>query len=102
MVAEALPVVLIPEQCAVTSVRFDVIHIGCPDVASFLQALHTQRMSLKVTSAGFVPRTAVASTSCGACFLRMEGTVLVTVFRAVGYELGTAGMPARCVWSARH
>ena len=39
-VTEALPVALIPEENAVPSVRFDVIHISCLDVASCLQTLH--------------------------------------------------------------
>jgi hypothetical protein len=35
-VAEALPVALIPEENAVSSVRLDVIHIGRLDIASLL------------------------------------------------------------------
>lgn len=101
-VTEALPVALIPEENTVSSVRLDVIHIGRLDVASLLQALHTQRMCLKVTLAGSVPCRSVASAACGACLLRVEGTVLVTVLRTVGNECGTAGMSARFVWSVRH
>lgn len=63
-VAEALPVALIPEENTVSSVRLDVIHIGRLDVAPLLQALHTQRMRLKVTLAGFVPCRAVAAAAC--------------------------------------
>ena len=101
-VAEALPVGLIPEENAVSSVRFDVIDISRLDVAALLQALHSQRMGLKVTLAGFVPRCAVASAACRACLLRVEGTVLFTVLRAVRNESRAAGMPARCVRSAWH
>ena len=101
-VAEALPVALIPEENTVSSVRLDVIHIGRLDVASLLQALHTQRICLKVTLAGSVPCRSVASAACGACLLRVEGTVLFTVLRTVGNECCTAGMPARCVRSAWH
>ena len=63
-VTEALPVALIPEENAVSSVRFDVIHIGRLDVAALLHALHTQRMCLKVTLACLVPCCAVASAAC--------------------------------------
>ena len=63
-VAEALPVALIPEENAVSSVRLNVIHISRLDVASLLQALHTQWMCLKVTLAGSVPCSAVASAAC--------------------------------------
>lgn len=47
-VAECLPVAPIPEQRQVTSVRFDVIHIGCLDVPAFLHALHAQRVCFQV------------------------------------------------------
>ena len=100
--AEALPVALIPEENAISSVRLNVIHIGRLDVASLLQALHTQRMGLKVTLAGFVPCSAVASAACGSCVLRVEGTVLVTVLGTVRNERCTAGMPAWCLWSDWH
>lgn len=82
-VTEALPVALVPEENTVSSVRLDVIHIGRLDVASLLQAFHTQWVCFKVALAGSVPCCTVASTSCGACFLRMEGTVLLTVLRTV-------------------
>ena len=101
-VAEALPVALIPEENAVSSVRFDVIHIVRLNVAALLHALHTQRMCLKVTLAGSVPCDTIASAACGACLLRVEGTVLFTVLRTVGNECGTAGMSAWAIWSLRH
>ena len=63
-VAEALPIALIPEQCVVTTVRSDVIDIGCPDVVTFLHALHTQWVRFKVTLACFVPCTAIAAATC--------------------------------------
>ena len=101
-VTEALPVALIPEEHAVSSVRLNVIDIGRLDVAALLHALHTQRMCLKVTLAGSVPCRAVATAACGACLLRVEGSVLVTVLRTVWNKRCTAGMPARCVRSAGH
>ena len=101
-VAETLPVVLIPEENTVSSVRLDVIHIGRLDVASLLHALHTKRMRLKVTLACLVPSGAVSSAACGACVLRMEGTVLAALLGAVWYELRTAGVTAWCLWSAWH
>ena len=63
-VAEALPVAPVPEENTVSSVRFDVIDIGRLDVASCLHALHTQRIRFKVTLAGSVPCSAVASAAC--------------------------------------
>ena len=99
---KALPIVLIPEQNAVTSVRFDVIHISRLDVAAFLHAFHTQRMGRKVTLACFVPCTSVAAVTRRACFFWVERAVLFTVFRTVGYERCTAGVLAWCIGSAWH
>ncbi len=101
-VAKALPVTLIPEENAVSSVGLDMIDIGRLDVAPLLQALHTQRVRLKVTLACLVPCCSVAAASSGACVLRMEETVLVAVLDAVGHERRTAGMTAWCLWSAWH
>jgi len=101
-VTEALPVALIPEQYAVTSVRFDVIDIGRLDITPLLHALHTQWVRLKVTLAGSVPCRSVASAACGTCVLRVEGTMLVTILGAVGNERSTAGVSAWCLWSAWH
>lgn len=100
--AKALPVVLIPEEDLVSSVRNDMIHISSFNIPTFFQALHAQRMGFKVTLACFVPSAVVASASCGACFLWVEGTVFVTVLRAIGNKCCTAGVLARCVWSAWH
>lgn len=101
-VTEALPVALIPEENTVSSVRLDVINIGCLNVATCLHALHTQRMRFKVMLAGSVPSHAVPSASSGACVLRVESTVFVTVLGAVWYKRRTTGMPARRLWSAWH
>ena len=101
-VTETLPVALIPEENAISSVRLDVINIGRLDITPLLHALHTQRMRLKVTLAGFVPCCTIASAACGASVLRVEGTVLVTVLGTVWNERCTAGMSAWCLWSAWH
>ena len=101
-VAEALPVALMPEQHVVSPMRFDVIHIGRLDISSFLHALHTQRVRFQITLTGFVPCGTVASTACGACLLRMEGTMLLTVFCSVRNKCCTAGMLAWRVGSVGH
>lgn len=46
--AESLPVVLVPEQLLITTVRNDVIHHRCPDKPAVLHALHTQRMGFEI------------------------------------------------------
>ena len=59
--AQGLPVAPVPEELLVTTVRNDVIHVRRLNVPSFLHALRTQRMRLKVLLPGFLPRTAIAS-----------------------------------------
>ena len=71
-VTEALPVALIPEENAVSSVRLDVIDIGRLDIASCFQTLHAQRMFFKVTLACSVPCCAVAAAACRSVILWME------------------------------
>ena len=101
-VTERLPVVLIPEQDAVASVRLDVIDICSLDIASLFHAFHAQRMRFKITLAGFVPCSTVTSAACGAYILRVEGTMLLTVFRTIRNKCCTAGMLAWCIGSVRH
>ena len=59
--AEGLPVVPVPEELLITTMRDDMVDIRCLHVPSFLHALHTQRMRLKVLLPGFLPSSSVAS-----------------------------------------
>lgn len=44
MLAECLPVALVPEQFRISSVRFDVVHDCCLGISSFLQTMFAERM----------------------------------------------------------
>ena len=101
-VTEGLPVALVPEELLVSSVRNDVIHIGCLDVLAFLHALHAQGVRRKVTLACLLPCAAVASPCCRPHIFRVQGFMLLTVLRAVGYERRTAWVLAWGVWSSWH
>ena len=72
LVAERLPVALIPEQPLVTTVWYDVVNVCCLDVLAFLHALHTQGMRCEVTLTRLLPRLAVASTVCRPLLFRMK------------------------------
>lgn len=54
-VAERLAVGFVPEKGLVASMRDDVVHISGLDVATFLQALHSQGMRQKESLPGFLP-----------------------------------------------
>ena len=100
--AESLPVVLIPEQFLVTTVRNDVIHHRCPDVLALLGALHTKRMGFQIRLPGFLPPSVVSTLGSRSCCLWVEGQVLLTIEPAGFDQLRAAGMTARCLWSVWH
>ena len=68
--AECLPVVAVPHQGAVASVGLYVIDYRCLGVSSFGQALHTQRVALKILFACFAPSAPVPS-ACGRRSVRL-------------------------------
>ena len=98
-VAERLPVIFIPEESLVSSVRNDVINVRCLDVLAFLHALHAERVSLKVTLTCSLPCLAVASTAGTPHLLWVHCLVCLAVLLAVGYQRRAAWMTAGCVGS---
>ena len=78
-VAKGLPVAPVPEELLVTTMRNDVIDVRCLHELSFLHALHTQRVRLKILLPGFLPRTAVASTRSGTYLLGVHRLVSVAI-----------------------
>jgi hypothetical protein len=97
--AQRLPVTPVPEQRPVTTVRFDVIHIGRPDVPAFFHALHTQWVCFRVLLPCFLPCPSVTAGFGASHFLGVHRFVGIAVFGPVWYKRRTAGMPAWCVRS---
>lgn len=77
--AKGLPVAPVPEELLVTTMRNDVIDVRCLHELSFLHALHTQRVRLKILLPSFLPRTAVASTRSGTYLLGVQYFVTVAI-----------------------
>ena len=69
--AQGLPVAPVPEELLITTVRNDVVDVRCLHVPSFLHALHTQWVRLKVLLPGFPPSRSVTSARCGPHLFRM-------------------------------
>src|SRR5690606_12078577 len=92
----------VPEELAVSSVRYDVVHVGGLDVLAFLQALHTEGVRLQVTFACLLPWPAVSSSTGAPYLLGMERFVYLTVLGAVRNERCAARVLAWGVWSIRH
>ena len=99
VMAQGLPVTLVPEEFLITSVRNDVIDVGCLDILAFLHALYAEGMGLKVTPACSLPCLAVASTAGTPHLLWVHCLVCLAVLLAVGYQRRAAWMTAGCVGS---
>ena len=61
LLAEWLPVVLIPEELLISAVRNDMINYCCLDVSSRLGAFSTKRMNLKEPFAFLLPLLSVST-----------------------------------------
>ena len=100
--AERLPVALVPEELLVSSVRNDVVNVGCFDVPAFLHALHAEGVSLKVPLSNLLPRSTVASACCGPLRLWVHSLVRLAVLLPAGYKRWTPWVTAGCVRTERH
>ena len=61
LLAQCLPVALVPEQVLIPSVRDDMIHNCRFPISAILHASDTERMGIEILSAGFLPSSAVSS-----------------------------------------
>ena len=99
--AKRLPVIRIPEELRITTMRLYVIDHCRLRVPAFLQALLTKWMCSQVHLPGFIPPGTVASGRCRPCFLRMHAFMLFTIFLPIWHKLRTAGMCAGVLWFVR-
>ena len=101
-VTQGLPVVAVPEQFHIATVRNYVIDIRRLNVPAFLHALRTQWMRLQEGFSCFPPGSSISSAGSGPYLLRVHGLVPLTIFLPRLYQLRAAGMPARYFRSFRH
>lgn len=88
--AKGLPVAPVPEELLVTTMRNDVIDIRCLHEPSFLHALHTQRVRLKILLPGLAPSSSVTSSGSGPYLFRMLSRMFIAVFPSPWHKPGTA------------
>ena len=100
--AKCLPVVFIPKECLIASVRNDMVHNRGRSDDACLQALHAQRISPQIAVAGSTPFASV-STFCSITAHPVGAvlTVLGTV-HAVIAKVRTARIAAGSFWCSRH
>lgn len=100
--AKGTPVVPVPEQSLITSVRDDVVNDRSLGVLAAFHALLAERVRLQEQSAGLLPCPVIASTGCGPYFLRMQWPVQITVLGAGRDQRSAAGVLAGHLWFSRH
>ena len=76
---QGLPVTPVPEELLVTTMRNNVVNVRCLRVPSFLHALHTQWVRLKVLLPGLLPSSTITSTRSRPYLFRVHRLVTVTI-----------------------
>lgn len=99
---QRLPVGLVPEKFLISTVRNNVVNNRGWDNLSFLLAPHTEWVGCKKGFPCSLPPSVIALFLRGLGVMVVERSVFLTVHRAVGNKLTTAGVFAWCVRSAWH
>jgi hypothetical protein len=102
MLAERLPVALIPEQLRITTVWLDMVYDCSKRDLSFLETLSTERMELQELLAFPSPPCVVATPCCRPVLFRVHRLVLLAVLLSGRHEVWTAWMSARYLWFEWH
>ena len=98
--AKALPVLLVPEQDGITTVRSDMIDHGCCHCMTFLYALNTQRMCLQISYPCLLPLPVVTTLAAARPVTTVQCFMLLAVQSIC--QLRTSGVSARLLWFHRH
>lgn len=97
---KALPVVFVPEQNGVTTVRSDMIDYRCFHCLSFFITLHTERMQTKVSLPCFLPSASVPTLPAAHPIASVLCFMLLTIVSV--RQLRAAGMMAGFLWFHWH
>jgi hypothetical protein len=110
-----LPIVLIPKQTLVASMRFDVVdNLGRPHLVGVSAVgINAQRVldyecsaldppPVTVPAGGRRTSPAIGASSAPAEFLELVVGVIIAVPAVASYQVGTAGIPARPGGCFRH
>ena len=100
--AKGLPVLLVPKQIRIATMRLDMIYNGCRDEPTFLFASDTPGMTFQEKLPGFLPTSVVTSAFSILPFSLAFPSVFLTVFFAVRHKPWAAWILARRLWSSWH
>lgn len=100
--AQGTPVLTIPEELLISTVRHDVIHDSRLRVSSILPAFLTQGMHPKERLALLLPPAPVPTAARRSYRLRVQGFMRFTVFRPRSHQSSTARMLTGYSWFHWH
>lgn len=98
--AQRLPVILVPEQYLVSSVRLDMIHNGCRGQFSGPFALRAKRMLCQEPLSRLLPLTTIATFKGAGSITNMQVSMLIAV--TIVRQSWASRMLTRFLWSFRH
>ena len=99
---KGLPVLFIPEQPSVTTVRHDVVDYSCGPHFSMLHALRAQRIPFQEVRAGAAPLLVIAAGVRAAAHGVVAVLPVITAINAALAQIGTSGKTARSLGFRRH
>lgn len=100
--AKGLPVLLVPKQIRIATMRLDMIYNGCRDEPTFLFASDTPGMTFQEKLPGFLPFSPVATQHRTLPFALAPLFMFVTIFSPIRHQLWASRISARCLRSSWH
>lgn len=103
--AKGLPVLFVPEQLRITTMRCDVFDDRCRNKTSLCFASDTPGMTFQVEPPGLLPFPAVTAYLCTGPVALTLAFVFFTIFSPIGYQSGTARILTGCLrssWNLTH
>ena len=100
--AKGLPVLFVPKQIRVATMRLDMIHDGRRNKPAFLFAPYTPWVTLQEELSGFLPLSPVATQHCILPFALALLFMFVTIFSPIRHQPWASRILARCLRSSWH
>ena len=103
--AKGLPVLFVPEELGIATMRFDVVDDRRGDETTFCFAADAPGMTFQEELPGFLPFPSVAAHLCTGPLALALPFVFITIFSSIGYQPGTARILAgrlRSSWHLHH
>ncbi len=100
--AKGLPVLFVPEQFRITTMRLDVVDDRRGNEASLFFAADAPGMTFQEELPGLLPLSPVTACLCTGPVALALPFMFFTIFSPIGYQPGAARILAGRLWSSRH